>query len=667
MQAHIESLLTWLALHPHWGGFFAFIIAFSECFAVLGLIIPGMLIMPAVGALIGTGILPAIPLFLWAIAGAVGGDALSYWIGYHYHSHVRDFWPFRTHPNILKRGETFFIKHGGKGVFFGRFLGPIRPILPIIAGMVSMPPIRFFLADIPSAVIWAPLYMLPGILVGAASQQLPPETATKLLLYAAVLLGLLGFISWLLKRIYSWLSKLLDRLVAWLWQLTERYPNFKLIRAWLTDPLDPQNHKQLGLVLLLLIAIILFIVLAYNTKYQGSLTALNYPVYYFLRSIRTTFVDHILVAITLFAPRIFMLMWATLAFTLALQRNWRAMWHWIALGLLVVGSSTIIKHLIHSARPTGLFQTPIGFSFPSGHATASVGILGFFAVLITRGRSLPWRWTIYSLVSLLTISIIFSRIYLGAHWLTDVIGGALLGSICFGLVTLSYRRHATLLHNPNSLLLIALLTLSAAWSYKFHNTYQPAIRAYTPYWQTQVLDAKAWWQRTDEQTPLYRMNRFGKPIEILNVQWAGDIFAIEDTLIQQGWKSLPSNPFMRAIKSLTSGDRAEQLPVLSQLYEDRKPILTMSKVLEPEHKLLVLQLWDGHLSLDDGTPLWLGSIHYQKSWNVRFHKKKASQLSYLPNASLILAKDLTAFKWKQEVYKISPHDSAHVLYIQPKH
>ena len=214
--------------------------------------------------------------------------------GLPFSQHIRDFWPFRSHPNLLVKGEQFFNRHGGKGIFFGRFVGPVRPILPVIAGMMSMPPTRFLVADITSAILWAPLYMLPGVLIGAASQQLPPEVATKLILFVIGAIILFSLISWLIQRTYAWFSNLLDNQIAWLWRFTEKHPRLIGLRSLLMDPHDPHNHSQLALAIGLTVLVILFFILSYSVFHHGFLTQLNEPLNYFLRGIRTTCADKFL-------------------------------------------------------------------------------------------------------------------------------------------------------------------------------------------------------------------------------------------------------------------------------------------------------------------------------------------------------------------------------------
>src|SRR4051812_38700371 len=119
----IKPFINWLHSHPSIATIFTFIIAFSESIAVIGLVVPGSLILMAIGTLIGSGILSAPHTIAAAIIGAIAGDFFSYWFGHHYQHHVRKRWPFRLWPGMIKKGEDFFNRHGGKGVFLGRFVG----------------------------------------------------------------------------------------------------------------------------------------------------------------------------------------------------------------------------------------------------------------------------------------------------------------------------------------------------------------------------------------------------------------------------------------------------------------------------------------------------------------------------------------------------------------
>ena len=90
-----------------------------------------------------------------AAVGAALGDWLSYWIGYHYHVQVQGMWPLRNHPRLLEQGRAFFKRWGAWAVIFGRFSGPLRASVPIVAGSAEMPWIRFQLANWGSALLWS--------------------------------------------------------------------------------------------------------------------------------------------------------------------------------------------------------------------------------------------------------------------------------------------------------------------------------------------------------------------------------------------------------------------------------------------------------------------------------------------------------------------------------
>jgi len=665
MLAEIKPFLDWLQLHPHWGGFIAGLIAFSESLVVIGLLIPGSVMMTAIGTLIGADILPFTITILWAIAGAILGDTLSFWLGHHYHERLRDFWPFRTHPKILAKGEQFFLSHGRKGVFIGRFLGPIRPMLPVIAGMLSMPIKRFLLADVISAILWAPVYMLPGILLGAASQELPPDVATKLILFVVAALLTLWCLSWLLKKMYARLLNLLDRQVAWLWKFTANHPRLYILKEYLLDPTDPHNHNQLALALLFITITTLFLLLTFSVIHDGWLTYFNESVYYFMRSIRSTAADKIFINLTLLSPSVLVIFWLSTFAWLSYQRYWHAALHWLAVGLLAISCTEIIKHLLHTARPIGLIQTPNGFSFPSGHSTLSAAFFGGLAVLLTRMRANYWRWIAYSIASIAAIAIMISRLYLGAHWLTDVVGGAFLGYGCVLLMTLSYRRKATESLPTIGILIIASLSLSIAWTVNTYRNQPLALHDYTPYWTNQIINQKTWWSHKDKAVPLYRINRFGKPIELFNVQWAGNLLDIKKTLTAQGWHVVAKTSLLILLNELAGKENDQQVLIMSQFYEDRKPVLVMTKRLKIANAVMVLRLWDAHLTLQTGQPLWLGTVAYHEEWQARFLKKHPHNPLSLPLPVDILSNDVNNMKNEKVNFpRLKKNRTAPVLFVQ---
>src|SRR6202795_4068599 len=114
MEHAYVKLLHVLAGHPGWTLAVVFLAPFLEAIAVIGEFIPGVTAMFLAGALVGTGSLSLGWSFACAIAGAVAGDGMSYWVGSRYKARIVQMWPFRTHPQVLDAGNEFFAKHGAK-------------------------------------------------------------------------------------------------------------------------------------------------------------------------------------------------------------------------------------------------------------------------------------------------------------------------------------------------------------------------------------------------------------------------------------------------------------------------------------------------------------------------------------------------------------------------
>ena len=160
MDALLQDLMHWISLHPHAFIVAVFFIALMESLVVLGLLIPGAALLFGAGALMATGTLPIMPIMLSASAGAIIGDFISFLVGHHYQQRLRVIWPFVRYPRLVNRGVDFFVKHGGKSVFMARFIGPIRPIVPAIAGMMTMSITRFLVVDLVASLLWSPVYLL---------------------------------------------------------------------------------------------------------------------------------------------------------------------------------------------------------------------------------------------------------------------------------------------------------------------------------------------------------------------------------------------------------------------------------------------------------------------------------------------------------------------------
>lgn len=141
--------------HPYWCFPIAFGVAFSESFAGISVLVPGFALLIALGGVIGATDIGLWPAVSGAMLGAVCGDGISWWLGRHYHHQILHLWPFRKFEAQIEKALHFFHRWGAWAVFFGRFLGPLRATVPLVAGMSELEFRPFLIASVTSALIWA--------------------------------------------------------------------------------------------------------------------------------------------------------------------------------------------------------------------------------------------------------------------------------------------------------------------------------------------------------------------------------------------------------------------------------------------------------------------------------------------------------------------------------
>jgi membrane protein DedA with SNARE-associated domain len=194
------QILGFIRAHPNWAAFAIGLVAFGESFAFLSLLFPGTAILIASGALIEAGILdPFLPVAA-GIVGAVLGDAISFWLGQRCGPLLSEIWPFRDHPQRLESGIDFFERYGASSVFLGRFFGPLRAVVPLAAGILRMAPRRFYIANVLSAIVWAPALVCGGDLL---AHSLKPENLATKILYVTLLAAVLAMLAHFVRRLFT--------------------------------------------------------------------------------------------------------------------------------------------------------------------------------------------------------------------------------------------------------------------------------------------------------------------------------------------------------------------------------------------------------------------------------------------------------------------------------
>ena len=177
MEDLITRATAFITQHGAWAGPIIGVLAFGESMAVVGLFMPATALMIAIGGLIATGAVEPLPVILWAIGGAVIGDWVSFALGRKIGPSIYRRWPLNRHRTMVARTRLFFRRFGFLAIFLGRFLGPIRATIPLVAGVMDMDQRRFQLANVTSAMLWVPAMFAPGYL--AVKQLGPVEHITE--------------------------------------------------------------------------------------------------------------------------------------------------------------------------------------------------------------------------------------------------------------------------------------------------------------------------------------------------------------------------------------------------------------------------------------------------------------------------------------------------------
>ena len=161
-QTYVDLVIAFVRDNAAWAPPVVFALAFGESLAFISLLIPAWGALVAIGALVGPSGINFWAVWVAGALGAAAGDWLSYWIGLKLEYSVAHIWPLSRHPEMIPRGERFMKTWGVPGIFIGRFFGPLRAVVPLIAGIFEMPFWRFQLANITSAFVWAAVLLTIG-------------------------------------------------------------------------------------------------------------------------------------------------------------------------------------------------------------------------------------------------------------------------------------------------------------------------------------------------------------------------------------------------------------------------------------------------------------------------------------------------------------------------
>ena len=604
MSAWFDSLVAWIGAHPTAAGMAVFLIAFCDAVIVLGAVVPALPMMFAIGVLIGLGEISGPYAVACAAAGALAGDASSYWIGHRWGARLRATWPFSRYPQLLERAEVLFRRNEAKGILIARYAGPVRPFVPAIAGMSRMPLRRYLPASTFAAVSWAVLFLAPGWLLGEAYEAVA-SVADRLALVVGALLAAIALAWAVVLYTYRWFANHADALLARALRWTRAHPRLGRYAAALISPNRPESASLAVLaVCLLAIGVAWFTLLATMLAHGGPL-ALDLRIHDAMYALRNPLADRLMAGLASIGdPRVLALPVALSTLWLLWRRRWMAAAHWLAALAFGLALTAALEAAIDMPPPPTALS---GFGFPSVGLTMTTITFGFFAVLIARelpGRQRVWPY----LVSGAVVAILgFARLYLGAHWLTDLVGGMLLGIAWLLALGIAYRRHVarSFWMRPLAALFYGAFLVAALWHAP--RAVDPLLERFAPLQPPANLDPDAWWRDAWAELPPRRNERDASRRWPLDVQVAGPLAPLERHLSARGWATQPQADWRAALQLLDDDTPPARQQVLPATLEASAEALLMRRPLV-DGRIGVLRLWRAPRQPSDGSPLWIGTV-----------------------------------------------------------
>jgi undecaprenyl-diphosphatase len=438
----ILSLPVWLAIA------LVFLLPALEASVFLGFIFPGEIAVILGGVVASQGRAPLWVFIVAAAAGAIIGDSIGYFVGRRWgtgliHGTLGRLPIIRRElDKHLESAAAYVRRRKGSAVFFGRFTAALRVLVPGLAGMSKVHYPSFLAFNVAGGVAWATVFTILGYLAGSSYKQVEKVAGRiGLLLLALIVVGLI--LSQLVRRLGQSSRRLEafgDRLAATrplVWVRT-RFPGQV---QWVRNRLDPSTPRGFWLTFTVaagLMAVWAFAGLTQDIVGHDEMALFDPQAEAWVVAHRAAWLSSVAKIVTWLGSLaiIVPLLTVTVVSLIARRRDWgRAILLVISIAG-AVGLYDLVKQLVQRPRPPaslwiGHFD---GTAFPSGHATQAVAFYGMLAIVLSLRRPFRTQAMVWTGAALVSILVGASRIYLGAHWLTDVLAGYSLGAAWVALV-----------------------------------------------------------------------------------------------------------------------------------------------------------------------------------------------------------------------------------------
>jgi membrane protein DedA with SNARE-associated domain len=575
----LQAVLDWVQMHPNATGWLIFLVALGESLLLVGILLPGAALLVGLGTLIGLGVVDFKTAWITASLGAFAGDGISFWIGHHYKRGLLKIWPMYKFPKLIDQGQSFFAKWGLLSVFIGRFVGLVRPIIPAIAGMMAMPIKKYLAISTIAAILWAPFYLLPGMLFGNAMGAMS-KVAGKLALLLLIFVCVVAFVYWVVQLLFGFLlprtHKILSRILIW----TQKHPHLGRITSGLIDPRKPEKGS-LAMMATFIIALTitsLFFILNSQTINDWSIS-----VNAFMQAFNTDWTQPVMLFIialthdlTIFIPSLFVFIWL-----IKRKRN-TAAGHWAF--IVITG---YILALFINYFSTEFEKKWFGFH----HLTWFICVIGFWAALVS--GSLPHKirsWP-YTLATVLIAVASFAQLFFLQQSLGVVLISVFSAIFWASIVSIAYRMRTRkqflgwpvsgIFFGFQGVVIIAVLLLFSE-QLKYRDPININKISHDT-WITSELDERKDW--------------LNQPKQAFQIHYQGNIELLSSYLQSNGWVTIQPNAWKDIWNALSSDKNSEDITVIPTNNHGKIESVIFSK--RDGNELLALHLWQQYIKLSN--------------------------------------------------------------------
>lgn len=399
----VHAVTTYMTEKPEHGMMLAFALGYIESLPLVGTALPSMLTIPPLGWMISQSALPPLATPIMLFMGVFLGDLTCFMLGKRFRIPAQTFLVRSigtdNAQSIAKRVQTF----GGLSLILAKFAGPMRGFFCIASGTLGLSAKQFVLFSVPGIVLWCAIHLLPGLLLHTPILASAYLARLHLPIFTTHTLGYLAILA-----VCTALTPIASRAVS-----RGAYPQASASQA---------TYRMLTL---LMHCTPLYMLQAMMNHPEVKI--LNQIVYSTLTTPLSTAYDIASVLSECSDPKSLLLITLVQALVLVRMRSGHIARRLAVPIVIAFSLGVVLKYILRVARPEGVGKL-LGYynSFPSGHTLMVCIVLWTWVRLLDRSSQRFPPSKLRMLSNAFIISIMWSRLCLGAHWCTDIIGGWLL-------------------------------------------------------------------------------------------------------------------------------------------------------------------------------------------------------------------------------------------------